>query len=46
MKTHYLLHCQSAEAVEYPDYFSAEEYDPSAKVCSRHDTNQSDGEVP
>ena len=36
---------QSAGAVEYTDWTSAEEYDPTNE-CPAYDTKQSDGEVP
>ena len=37
---------QSARAVEYTDYFSAERYPPQPNVCSGYDIKQSDGDVP
>ena len=36
---------QSAEAIEYTDYISAEGQDPPQRV-SRYDTKQSDAEAP
>ena len=37
---------QSAGAVEYTDFTSAEGLDPSLNECPRYDTEQSDAEVP
>ena len=40
------LFSQSAGAVEFSDYNSAEEYDPPPNECPAYDTKQSDREIP
>ena len=42
----YVSVAQSAGAVEYTDYISAEGLDPYPNECPGYDTKQSDGEVP
>ena len=43
--SYYASVAQSAGAVEYTDWFSAEKLDPPPNECPVYDTKQSDGEI-